>query len=334
MIKTERYFKIFSSAGKSGRSLPVPGVFLCLFLSCCIISCDKFDIFSRPYVATVNGSKIYLEDYQAVLNKKIQMVPEEFRKQPDAMKKFEEEVLDAMITEKIMHLRAQELKISVSDAELENKIQEIKKDYGDDFTRLFNGENINYEEWREEFKEELLLQKLIAMDVNARIKISEDEIKKYYHERRGNYKTDSGVRVAQIVVQDLATAQKAMERLKSGEDFSQVAADMSIGPEARRGGDLGLVTRWVMPEPLDKTIFKMPVNKISPIVQSSYGFHIFKVLEIQPVKERGLTDVRDDVIADIRMQKEESAFAIWLEELKKKAVIKKEANIKTKKPNK
>jgi parvulin-like peptidyl-prolyl isomerase len=331
----KRYFNIiFSSAGKSGNLLSVQGFFLCMLLSFLVVSCDKFDIPPRSYVATVNGSKIYLNDYQARLDKKIQMLPEDFLNQPDLMKKFQEEVLDGMITEKIMDLRAQELKISVSDAELENKIQEIKKDYGEDFSGLFNGENINYEKWKKEFKQELLLQNLVAIDVNARIKISEDEIRNYYNEHRGNYKTDSGVRVVQIVVQDMTGAKKAMERLKSGEDFSQVAADMSVGPEARRGGDLGIITRWVMPEPLDKTIFKMPVNKISPIVQSSYGFHIFKVVEIQPAKERNLADVREDVIADIRMQKEESAFVIWLEALKKKAVIKKEANIKIKKPDK
>ena len=85
-----------------------------------------------------------------------------------------------------------------------------------------------------------------------------------------------------------------------------------------------LLPDQIMPEPLDKTIFKLPVNKISPIVQSSYGFHIFKVLEIQPAKIRNFADVREEVIADIRTQKEEAAFISWLEALKKKAVIKKE----------
>ena len=94
---------------------------------------------------------------------------------------------------------------------------------------------------------------------------------------------------------------------------------------------MGFITRQIMPEPLDETIFNLPVNKISPIVQSSYGFHIFKVLESQPAKIGNFADIKEEVIADIRSQKEEAAFINWLEALKIKAVIKKETNIPGKK---
>jgi parvulin-like peptidyl-prolyl isomerase len=330
MSNTNQHSHSIFFARKSGRIFFIRSAFLCLILSVLIIACDKINNSFRPYVASVNGSKIYLDDYQARLDKKKQMLSTDFLNQPDYMKRFEEEVLDSMITEKIMELRAKELNISVSEAELESKIQEIKKDYGEDFTSLFARENVNYEKWKEDFKKEVLLQKLIKTDVNDRIKIPDDEAENYFTEHRVNYKTESRARVAQIVVRDLAAAQKALARLNSGEDFAKVAADVSIGPEASRGGELGFITKLVMPEPLDKTIFKMPVNKISPIVQSSYGFHIFKVMEIQQAKERTFADVRADVLADIRLQKEESAFISWLDELRKKAVIKKEADIKIK----
>lgn len=316
---------------KSTGFLSVHYGLLCFILPFLIMACDKINIFSRPHVATVNGSKIYLDEYQSCLDKKILMVPRESLSQPDDMKAFEQEVLDGMITEKIMQLRAKELNISVSDAELENKIKEIKKDYGEDFASLFSQTNINYEEWKEEFRKEILLQKLVEFDVNSKIRISDGEMENYFKKHRGHYKNDSRVRVSQIVVRDMATAQKALRRLKEGEDFAKVAADVSVSPEASRGGDLGYITRLVMPEPLDKTIFQMPVGEISDIVQSSYGFHIFRIMEIQQARDRNLADVREAVAADLRMQKEEAAYVAWLEDLKKKAVIKKEDNIKTKK---
>ena len=306
----------------------------CLLLICFFVACDKINIFSRPYVATVNGDKIYLEDYQLRLNQKMAMLPKGVINQPDYIKRFEEEVLDGMITEKIMDLRAKELNISISAAELEDKIKEIKKDYGKKFSNLLAQENIKYEQWKEDLQKEMLLQKLIAMDVNANIKVSEDEAEDYYNKRRRNYKTESRVRVAQIVVRDLAMAKKVEARLNAGEDFASVAARVSIGPEAHRGGELGFITRQIMPEPLDKTIFKLPVNKISPIVQSSYGFHVFKVLEIQPARIGNFTEVKKQVIADIRSQKEEAAFISWMESLKLKAVIKKKTKVPEKKVNK
>jgi len=335
MNKTKSHSEIFYSAPRTRKRIAFSFCTVsCLLTLSFIVACDKIDMFSRPYVATVNGSKIYLDDYQSLLDKKMYMVSKAFLDQPDYRKRFEEEVLDSMITGKIMFLRAQELNISVSDAELDNKIKEIKKDYGQDFTSLFAQENVNYEKWKEDFRKEMLLQKLIAMDVNAKIKISDNEAEDYFDKHRDNYKKESRVRIAQIVVRDLATAKKVVEKLNAGEDFAKVAADMSIGPEAQHGGDLGFITRLVMPEPLDKTIFKMPVNEISPIIQSSYGFHIFKILESQPAKAGNFADVRKDVIADIRSQKEDAAFMAWLEELKKKAVVKRQTNIKIKRLNK
>ena len=326
MIRTKSHsFK--KSVGRISSRYGVP----CLLMLCFVVACDKINIFSRPFVATVNGVKIYLEDYQLRLNQKKALLPKDILDQPDYIKRFEEEVLDGMITEKIMDLRAKELNISISAAELEDKIKEIKKDYGKDFSNVLAQENIKYEHWKEDFKKEMLVQKLIAMDVNANIKVSEDEAEDYFNEHRNNYKTESRVRVAQIVVRDLAMAKKIEARLNAGEDFASVAAKVSIGPEAHRGGDLGFITKQIMPEPLDKTIFNLPVNKISPIVQSYYGFHIFKVLESQPAKIGNFTDIKEEIIADIRSQKEAAAFVNWLEALKIKAVIKKETKILGKK---
>ncbi len=138
------------------------------------------------------------------------------------------------------------------------------------------------------------------------------------------YKSEAKVRVAQIVVRDAVAAQQVLERLNTGADFFKLAGEKSIGPEAIRGGDLGFITRQIMPEPLDDTIFNLRLNEISPIVQSPYGFHIFKVLEIKPAKIKNFAESKEEIMADIRAKKEEVAFAGWLESLKNKAVIKKE----------
>jgi foldase protein PrsA len=316
---------------KSDEVISMTFAVMCLLMLCFIVACDKMNIFSRPYVATVNGAKIYLEDYQLRLNQKKALLPKEIMNQPDYIKRFEEEVLDGMITEKIMDLRAKELHISISDDELEDKIKEIKKDYGKDFSNLMTQENIQFDQWKEALKKEMILQKLIAMDVSANIKVAENEAEDYYNGHRNHYKTESRVRVAQIVVRDLAMAKKIEARLRAGEDFASIAAKFSLGPEAQRGGDLGFITRRTMPDPLDKAIFRLTVNKTSPIVQSFYGFHIFKVLENQPAKIGNFMDIKEKVVADVRSQKEEAAFVNWLEALKTKAVIKKETNIAGKK---
>lgn len=290
-----------------------------------IAGCDKINFFSRPYVATVNGARIYLDEYQVRLAQKSSILPKKLLPdQGNYAKRMEEEVLDNMITEKIMYLRAQELGLAVSSAELEKRISEIAKEYGEGFSNMFAEEKLNFEQWKEDLKREMVFERLIAVDVTSRINVSEDEAEDYFNANGDLYKEELKIRVAQIVVRDIATARAALQLLHTGADFFAVAREKSIGPEARGGGDLGFISRRVMPEPLDKTIFSLRLNEISPIVQSPYGFHIFKVLEIRPAKVKNFMESKEEVMADIRAKKEETAFTSWLEALKAKAVIKKE----------
>lgn len=301
----------------------MPLVFLGVL--CLITACGRDDLRNRTHVATVNGEKIYWDEYRARLNAQKELLSlKAFPDSPEKREVLEKEILESMITEKIVLQRAQELNLSVSNTELERKLIDIRKDYGDNFFDLLRQQNVRYEDWREELKKEMLWDKLVAADVNASIRVSEDEAEDYFNKHPGMCKTQASVRAAQIVVRNAQTADEIKARLEKGEDFAKVAIQVSTGPEAVRGGDLGLISRETMPEPLDKTLFNLPAGKISPVVKSAYGYHIFKVTEIQPARIRPFPECKEEVMADIRAQKEEAAFTVWLEGLKEKAVVKKE----------
>lgn len=295
---------------------------------CLITACSMDDLRSRKHIATVNGEKIYLDEYRQRLNaQKGLLSPKTF---PDSLNKqalLEEEILESMITEKIVLQRARELNLLVSDAELERKLIDIRKDYGNNFFNLLLAQNVRYEDWREELRKEMLWDKLVTADVNSLIRVSENEAEDYFNDHPGICKTETRVRAAQIVVRDAQKADEVKARLEQGEDFTVVAAQVSTGPEAARGGDLGLISRQTMPEPLDKTLFNLPAGKISPIVKSAYGYHVFKVTEIQPARTRSFSECKEEVMADIRVQKQDAAFTAWLEGLKIKAIVKKETHI-------
>lgn len=304
----------------------MPLVFLGVL--CLITACGRDDLLHRKHVATVNGEKIYLDEYRERLNTQKELLsPKTFPDSSDKRELLEKEILESMITEKIVLQRAQALNLSVSDTELEKKLTDIRKDYGDNFFDLLRQENVRYEDWREELRKEMLWDKLVAADVNASIRIAEDEAEDYFNKNPGLCKTEASVRASQIVVGDARKANEIKSRLQKGEDFAVVATQVSTGPEAVRGGDLGLISRETMPEPLDKTLFNLKAGKISPVVKSAYGYHIFKVTDIQPARTRPFSDCKEDVMAAIRAQKEEAAFAVWLEGLKMKAIVKKETPV-------
>lgn len=291
-------------------------------------ACGGADPSHNQSVASVNGEKISLAEYQEFLkSRKGILSPKNYQNSSIMKKVLEEEILESLITEKILLLRARELKIRVSDDELERKLIDIRKDYGDNFFDLLARQNVQYERWQDQVRKEMLLEKLVKADVNQSIRVSEDEAEDYYAEHPELHKTAASVRASQIVVRDAETAREVKKRLDNGESFAQVAAQTSIGPEAVRGGDLGLISRGMMPEPMDQTLFKLPTGKISPIVKSSYGHHILMVTEIHPAGARSFLDCREEIIQDLRRRKEDAAFHIWLDGLRMKAVIKKNLNI-------
>ena len=274
-----------------------------------------------PAVATVNGQSIDLKEFEKALGEETALAKREMPLKREETESLKEEVLDNLIRERIMIQRARDLSLSIGEAELAARMEEIRKDYNGQFDKIFSEGGISLPEWKEALRKRMLLEKLIARDVNEKIQVADEEAERYYNDHRRAYATDRRVRVAQIVLPDRDRAEGILKRLKTGEDFGKVAREVSIGPEATRGGDLGFFERGVMPEAIDRMVFSLPVGKVSRVAQSPYGFHIFKVLGQAAAGGRKFADVREKVIADLRKQKEAEAYKIWIEGLKATAAI-------------
>ncbi len=112
-----------------------------------------------------------------------------------------------------------------------------------------------------------------------------------------------------------------MRRLRKGEDFGKLAKEKSVMPEGLHGGDLGFFARGEMPEAFDE-VFSLKVGGISKIIESPYGYHIFKVEEKADAKVREFDEVKDEIAHQIRKEKSDQIYYKWLSELRAKANIK------------
>ena len=272
-------------------------------------------------VATVNGEAVLLAEFEKSLKEETSLANGKTPLNAAETESLKDAVLDNLIREKLMLQRARGLSLSVGEAELSARIEEIRKDYNDQFDKLFGDGGIDYSAWKEALRKRMLIEKLVSRDVNAKIQVTDNEAERYFNANRKAYATERRVRVAQIVLPDRERAEGALKRLKAGEDFGMVAREVSIGPEAAKGGDLGYFEQGVMPEAIDRMVFSLPVGKMSQVAQSPYGFHIFKVLGQEGAGGRKFTDVRDKVIADLKKQEEAEAYRDWIDGLKAKAAI-------------
>ncbi|MDQ5988519.1 MAG: Foldase protein PrsA 2 [Syntrophus sp. SKADARSKE-3] len=274
------------------------------------------------YVASINDEKITMDEYRGRLFEQMNApgtkAPIII---PDA-ERFKDEVLNIMIMERLMLQKARELSLSVSGAELDKAVNDIKKDYSEDrFQQNFSTDKASFDLWRSELKNRILMEKLVQAEVNSKISVSDTEAAAYYKTHMNNFKSLPRVHVAQIVVRDQAKAEAILKRLNTGAPFDTVAKEESIAPEAEKGGDMGFFPRGILPEEIDSVVFMLPVGKTSRIVKSLYGYHIFKIMKRETGGQKPFAEVKVQIITDLQKKKEEEAYVQWLQTLRSKATI-------------
>ncbi len=111
------------------------------------------------------------------------------------------------------------------------------------------------------------------------IKVDEEEIQEYYLEHKREFLLPERVKVSQILLPSEDKAVKILERVRDAgsEDFKRTARTELIGVEASKGGEMGVFEMGQLPQEMENIIFSLQVGEVSPVLESSYGFHIFRL---------------------------------------------------------
>jgi hypothetical protein len=130
----------------------------------------------------------------------------------------------------------------------------------------------------EDFLEGVLVEKYLTLQVKG-IVVAEDEVASYYDAHKNEFLQPERLQVSQILLSAEGKASAVMEKLRSAgeEEFRQVARTESEGPEAANGGLMGVFSLGQLPLELEKVIFALEEGRLSRVVQSPYGYHIFRL---------------------------------------------------------
>jgi len=150
--------------------------------------------------------------------------------------------------------------------------------------------------------------------------VSEKEMREYFDKSNQFYKKEK-VRALHIMVEseeEIREIQKEIRRKQKS--FSDLAKEYSLGPEGIQGGDLGYFEAGQMPEEFDD-IFKLKINKVSDIIRTPYGFHLFKVVGKVQEKKMEFEESKSSIKNVLLKNLQDKAFQEWLLELKRNARI-------------
>jgi peptidyl-prolyl cis-trans isomerase C len=239
----------------------------------------------------------------------------------DSVKELKRNLLNQLIEQHLFLAEAGRLKLDVSPDEMKQAIDRIKGDYAPgEFETMLRNRQTSLDEWRERLRQEILSQKVINQAVPENIPITEEEVRAYYKEHSKEFVRPNEVRARQIVVTNEETAKSIRQQLLQGADFATLAKAHSLSPDKDQGGDLGFFTRGEMPEEFD-TVFSLDVGKISPIIKTAYGYHIFKVEDAHPAKPMTASESDERIRAQLTQERREKSFSEWVAGLKEKARI-------------
>ncbi len=232
-------------------------------------------------------------------------------------------LLDRMVRRKVLEHEANEQKITVGEAELDKEMGRLLNEYEQSKLELTLAEkSMSPKQWREMLKSRMIVRKLTLKILDSAKEPTEKEIKAYYEENKMDFKWPERVHALQIMVDDESKAEQILQKLKAGADFGKMAKKWSQSPDGSAGGDLGTFSRGQMPPAFERTVFEIGKGKMSGVIKSVYGFHIFKVVDRLKPRAMKLAESHK-LIKDILSRKtKEKYFAQWLTGLKDKWKVK------------
>ncbi len=241
--------------------------------------------------------------------------------------KFLEQIIDKTIVEQ----EAKQAGITVSDEELDFTLKEMKSRFKLDETEMekaLEKQNMTEESFREQWRFQLLTQKLMEAKVKGNVAVTDQEIKEYYQQTYGDYEEGvSEIRIAHILILNngpdaLRKATKIADEAKAGEDFPKLAKEYSQDTmSAQNGGDLGYFKKGDLVESLEFAVKDVQINEIVGPVESPGGYHIIKVLDKKDSKIGIPQSYSNEIRNTIYSQKAEEMLKNYLKNIKETAYI-------------
>ncbi|SFB36749.1 periplasmic chaperone for outer membrane proteins SurA [Collimonas sp. OK607] len=243
-------------------------------------------------IAVVNTDVITQQELNKRMNDVVQRMQAQKIQLPPAAD-LQKQLLERMILERAEVQLAKENGLSVDDVMLDraiSRIAEQNKMSMPDFQKQLALEKIPYASFREEIRQEMLLQRLREHEVDNKIQISESEVDNYIAADKSNKQTAQELDLAQILIrvpenasaeqiaQRAKRAEEAMQQIKSGGNFAAIAAAYSDASDALTGGDMGWRAQDRIPALFVEAVANLDVGQVSSIVKSANGFHIIKLV--------------------------------------------------------
>lgn len=260
--------------------------------------------------------------------------PEERRRRLD---KLRGQMLDDMINEELIVQASVEARIEVEAADVNSALEEIKKQNkltDAQFAEALVVQGYTLASYKNDLRRQLTRLKAVNQLVRSRVNITDEDVRARYDALVRRSESVSAVRLSHILIEvpEKATdaqvtaakerAAAAITRVRNGEDFATVAADVSDEAATKMsGGELGWFERGTLSPEWEAVVFSMEKSEVRGPISGPTGLHVFFVAEVKRTEIKSFDDLKEQIRAELTRREMDKQTALWIEELRKKAYI-------------
>jgi foldase protein PrsA len=250
---------------------------------------------SNEVVAVVDGESISKDDLYDAL-----------------VKQNGKQTLDSLITDRIIDKEAKKNKISISEKEIQEELDNLIVQNGGQtlFDQTLKAYNLTLDDVKKDIGKNMKLEKLLQKEVS----VSEEEMKSYFQKNKESFNQQEQVQVRHILVDDEATAKEVKEKLDAGVDFAELAKKYSTDSGTKdAGGELGFISKGQMVAEFEEAAFSLKVGQTSEPIKSDYGYHIINVKDKKEAKAANYEDAKAEIKEILLDQKIQTEYNSWLD---------------------
>ncbi len=244
----------------------------------------------------------------------------------------ESSFLETLINVKLQLQEAKNLGISVTEEELKEGIDNIKKKYSmtdSAFMDSLKKEGYTFDEYKKRLREQIMISKVVNLQIRSKILASEADIKKFLDENKGFSESGEGYRLRQIFFKSPKNdseknqveekAATVIKKLKEGADFNDLARQYSEDASASSGGDLGLVRKSQIAREFVEAVSVMKPGEVSSPFWTAGGLHIVQLAE--KIGPKSADEIKEEARTAVINKAFTERYNAWMKSLREKAFI-------------
>jgi len=287
----------------------------------------------NPTIVTVNGDPVRSSEVRVMMRNLASQLGQG-QQEIDQQQLFQAATQQAVDT-KLLAQEARRREIALDTETLDQIMAQIEQQGGgrEGLDGFLGNMGLTYEEFKGTVADSVLVQSLVEQQIRPGVEVSDQQVADFYEENPQMFQRPEQVRARHILMSvqqgaddetkaDAKTrAAAARERAVSGEDFAALATELSEGPSAPNGGDLGFFSADRMVAPFSEAAFALQPGEISQVVETQFGYHVIKVEERREASTQSLEEVREPLRNALVERQVGEGLTSLVEELRSKATI-------------